>query len=134
MKGAYRGIRVAMVYRWTVAHQSLLMYGGTVAFVGCIPVVRCQRVELLHDAITGDFGDNRGCGDAQGAAVAVYETALGNRPVWERYGIDKERINRNRQPKDCLLHGNTCRLNDAHAVNIVCTDPSDGSAPDIRLH
>jgi len=60
-----------MFRRWAKAHERLAMRLRAVAHVAGPGVAGVGGVEIHHDAVAGDLGDDRGGGDGEGAAVAL---------------------------------------------------------------
>jgi hypothetical protein len=46
------------------------MVSGAVALVAGESIAGMELVELYHDAVTGDLGDNRGAGDGEAQFIA----------------------------------------------------------------
>ena len=98
---------------------------GAVAFVAGEAVLRELGVELAHEAVAIDLGDDGGGGDGDGKRVAVDDTGL-RAGVVNAHGVDEEMVGRGREARDGGGHGEACGLVDVDAINGCGVDFCDG--------
>ncbi len=77
----------AMFGRCPKERECLEMGGGTIALVLGKPIVGIVCIQVTHEAVTRDFGNNRSGGNRERQAITVYETLLR-----EMKGMKDERI------------------------------------------
>ncbi len=103
-----------------LAEGAAVLWRG-VALMGGEPVLRVESVQLAHERIAVNFGNDGGGGDGEGERVAVEEPGLGAGVV-DAQGVDEEVIGRAGKSVDRGEHG--------EAGGLVDVDPVDGLGVD----
>lgn len=80
-----------MVGSGAVEVESLIVFGGRVAFVAGESILGVLVVVLMKNFVAGDFGDDAGGGDGKAAGIAFDEgtLALGPPRLGKGEGIGK---------------------------------------------
>jgi hypothetical protein len=97
--------------------EGLAVPGGRVAFVGIKPVLRELIVELTHEPVPMDLGDNRSRGNGNGKAVSLRNAFLVHFDGQLVGTVDKEEVRPHAQPFDSLHHGPESSLKDIYPVD-----------------
>jgi hypothetical protein len=75
-----------------VASHGIQVLSCCIPFVSVETVPRITRVELLHQTITRDLGDDRCRRDCRAPAVAVDDGALRHQEVRDVKGVDEDEV------------------------------------------
>lgn len=81
------------------------MLGCSISFVRGKTVERKLSVELLHDAVPGDFGNYAGSGNTHAAGVAANHGSLGNGKRMDGEAVNEGVIRFLRKGQNGLPHG-----------------------------
>ena len=111
----------------TVLGEGSAVFGRGIAFVGGKTVLGVEDVEVAHEGVAMDFGDDGGGGDGEGEGVAVEEPGLGAGMV-DTHGVDEEVVGRGGEALDGQEHGEAGGLVDIDAVDGFGVDFGDGEA------
>lgn len=106
--------------------------GGAVALVLGESKLRELAVDLMHDAVTGDFGDDAGGGDREGSAVAFDDSVVRKREIFHWQPVDDAML-RSRGDGLCgPAHGEVGGAEDVEAVDFIMIRRGDGPV-DVRV-
>lgn len=102
----------------TVPAQRRKVCSSAVAFVLFKIILWIFLCRLLHEAVTGDLGDDAGGCNRKTDRVALHDGYMGNRKIRNRPPVDQNnvglRIQRERGPS----HGCVSGLQDVHRINL----------------
>ncbi len=130
--GGYGGEGLAMECAGSMLGESLSVLGGGIALVGGEAVLGVEQVELAHEGIAVDFGDDGGGRDGEREGVAVIEAGLGagmgELVEVEEHGVDEEVVGLGGEALDGAEHSEAGGLVDVDAVDGLGIDFGDGDA------
>jgi hypothetical protein len=113
-----------------VVGEGSAVLGGGIALVGGEAVLGVEEVEVSHEGVAVDFGDDGGGGDGEGERVAVEEAGLGAGVGYlgevEEHGVDEEVVGGEGEALDGEEHGEAGGLVDVEAVDGGGVDFGDG--------
>ena len=89
--GGYGGECLAMQRAGAVLAEGLAVLGCGVAFVRGETVLRVEEVELAHEGVAINLGDDRGGGDGEREGVAIVEAGL-RAGVGELREVEQHRV------------------------------------------
>lgn len=90
-------------------HDRRVMLGGSIPLVVGKTILRELFVQLAHEPVTRDFGDDRGGGDAADFSVAFDDTNRFDAKLFDSHAINQEKFRPHGQRIYGLLHGKTMR-------------------------
>ena len=104
--------------RRAVLPQQFNVKGGAVALVPGELILRVAPVQLEHEAVPADLGENRRAGDAHGERVALDDGAAGDFDLrGDAVAVDEAERGGIFQPRDGLAHGKVGRLQNIDFVD-----------------
>lgn len=124
-EGAHGGKGVAVRGTRAEAVQGSQVLRRAIAFMLAEAVTGVQGVEIAHQSVARDFGENGGGGDAQAAAVAFDEGYLRQRDIWQAQGVDDEGTGCDSKLAQGVMHGELGGIEDVAGV-----DSGDIGQPD----
>jgi hypothetical protein len=115
---------------WTRAKLGELreVLPGGIAFVFAEAIARIGLVQLQHQAIPCDLGDDRGGGDRGADPVAPDDGPLGHWQAGQPPAVDEQQIGRGVELRDSRLHGEMGRSENIKPVHGPCVGDADPDA------
>jgi len=78
---------------------------GAIAFVPCQAVTGVNGIQLYHDMVACDLGDDRSAGDGKAQAVSINDALLRKRYLRKKEIVYQQRFRLGRKLLDGLPHG-----------------------------
>ncbi len=109
--------RTAMLSARPQTAQRREMFCCAIAFVARESITGVTRIEIDHELVTCDLGQDRGSGDTEGALIAFNERHLWEIAIWQAHGINEQRMWRRIQSEHGNPHRLACRPQDILALD-----------------
>lgn len=113
--GAVQGARAEL-------GEGFEVLGRAVSFVTGESIVWVLPVEVLHELVAGDLGEDTGGGDAEAEGVAVDDGGVGETEVRDRQAIDEDGVGGRVQSQEGFPHGAVRGLQDVQGVDRLDVD------------